>query len=336
MPSFRRRAKTLEQLREEVLLGFGPEARIVEATRVTRRGVGRFLASEEIEATVVVPDDAAPAGGVAPERLDRGGILSLLAEADQGDGRGPAGASGSPGASAAAHAGPAAGGQTGASAGDDFGDLLARLQHALGDVPPPAPSAIPLPASPSRAGAGVPPADAAGLIALAPAAGDLVAVVGLGDDAERLVRGLTATAQRRYLRLDGPGGAGASGDVVDEASGAASRRSPVGGDPAAARRRALEARMAAVESDRAVLVTGSAAALDDDFGWLAELRPDEVWAAVDAGRTADDSAQWLRRLAQQVGLHAIGVVGVGLTRDPSWVGGLGLRVGWVEPVPRRA
>ncbi|GAA2448593.1 hypothetical protein GCM10009857_10790 [Agromyces soli] len=337
MPSFRRKAASLEELRMQVLLAYGPEARITEATRVTRKGLGRFLAHEEIEATVIVPDDAAPAGGIAPERVDRAGIAALLADADRADGgSGPGGPSAT---RAAAAIEPAAGPQASTSS-RAFATLLADVERAIAVPPLAGQAAAPATAPAADApGDGVAPAPTATddaedrpivleavrsslveleapgipLVADRASAGDFVLVLGLGDDAETAARGLIGQAAGAPLLLHGRA-ADAEADVPD-------------------RRAALAARMRAVEQHAAVVLAVSVG-LDDDLARLAELRPDEVWAAVDVSRRTDDTAYWLARVDAALPISALAAVGTERTRHPLDVSRFGPRIGWRQPQNR--
>lgn len=321
----------------QVLLAYGPEARITEATRVTRKGLGRFLAHEEIEATVIVPDDAAPAGGIDPERVDRAGIAALLADADRADGG--AGPAGPTAARAAAAIEPAAGPQASTSS-RAFATLLADVERAIAVPPLAAPAAPPVaaPAADGPGGDGVASAspepelaDAEDrpivleavrsslvelegpgipLVADRASAGDFVLVLGLGDDAETAARGLIGQAAGAPLLLHGRA-ADAEAEVPD-------------------RRAALAARMRAVEQHAAVVLAVSVG-LDDDLTAIAELRPDEVWAAVDVSRRTDDTAYWLARVDAALPISALAAVGVERTRHPLDISRFGPRVGWRQP-----
>lgn len=322
MPSFRRKASSIDELRMQVLLAYGPEARITDATRVTRKGLGRFFAHEEIEATVVVPDDAAPAGGVAVERVDRVGIAALLADADEGDG----GRTGGSEARADASEQRDAAGDAASTASRSFAALLADVERALGGpgspMPPAGHEAVAPPAHDAARGRPGPialggPAAAAALasapglplIADRASPGDFVLVVGLGDDATTAARGLIGQTAGSPLLLHGRA-ADAVADIAD-------------------RRAALTARMRAVERDGAIVLAVSVE-LEGEFGALAELRPDEVWAAVDVSRRTDDTAHWLSCLDAAAPVAALAAVGSARTRHPLDLSRFGWRIGWQE------
>jgi hypothetical protein len=453
MPSYQRKAASLEELREEVLLAFGPEARIVEATRVTRRGVGKWLARDEIEATVEVPEGAAPAGGVDASRLDPAGIAALLADADRGDGAPPRGpAAFGPGETSASGPEPDSRPEpvVPTTAEPAFRALLAAVERSLGveaphgdrphdaepngarpgDAAPvdatsreAAPYVVPAVVAadrvtplafpelrPALAGGGsvpgkvrarveltgvadpeagladadrsdadssdadpsdadivdavivdddaaprhvvpaAPPPPTRGAIgtiwrdgggagdgsgaggstglairdprrATPPAAGDLVLLVGLGDDAIRVAREISAGRgwPVSWVRVTSARRSGRSG------TRAASRASVI-----ADRRAALSARADALRLEREVMLA-HAATLDDPFTAVAALRPDRVWAVVDASRTAEDTAEWVSRLDERVGVDGLAIVGTSFTRDRGTADRLGLPIAWEEP-----
>ncbi|HEY6801549.1 MAG TPA: hypothetical protein VI121_12950 [Agromyces sp.] len=314
MQSFRRRAKNLELLREEVMLTYGPRARIVDATRITRRGLGRFFANEEVEATVEVPEQgASPMGGVSADRIDRAGIAALLADVDLAEG----------GSSRTPVPPP-----TASTASPAFAAVLASVERGLGaDVSTPASAPAPvqggmlaLEPAPTGASAAASPTTNASHrppLALAPAPGDFVLFVGLAGDALAASRMIAATHD-------------ATADVCT--TGSTARLVP-GGGVVSGRRDELLQRAASLDRGRAVFVA-HAAALDDRFERLAELRPDEVWAVVDASRSLEDTKEWVERLDATTGVHALAVIGATLTRDPAEIGRLGIRIGWSEPESR--
>jgi hypothetical protein len=445
MPSYRRSAASLDELREQVLLAFGPEARIVEAARVTRRGVGPWLARDEIEATIEVPEGAAPAGGVDASRLDRSGIAALLADAESRDLAGAGGGgrddldlgdlparrvadrgldAGTPPktrpladdrgleAVAAARTRPVADGaelgdaepQMPSTSAPAFAALLAAVERSLGvDDAAGAPATL----APATAGHTTSPtlgalpsthpadddiedavvlddaphqaaperkdgvhaavaADHAGSVSssasnastsasstasaddtasstasaasagaaggraalgrgaarrvVAPSAGDLVLLVGLGDDAVRVAR-----------QISGERGWPAAWVRVTSARATArgGLRGPSRASVIADRRAALSARSDALRLDREVLLA-HAATLDDEFSEAAGLRPDLVWAVVDASRAPADTAEWIGRLDTALGVDALAIVGTAFTRDRATAERLGLPVAWSD------
>ncbi|MGX5697377.1 hypothetical protein ACWKWP_14350 [Agromyces soli] len=79
-------------------------------------------------------------------------------------------------------------------------------------------------------------------------------------------------------------------------------------------------------------------AFDEPLDGLVELRPDEVWAAVDVSRRLDDSEAWVGRLHAVLPVAAIAAVGSSRTGHPIDLSTLGPRVGWndAEADARRA
>jgi hypothetical protein len=197
-------------------------------------------------------------------------------------------------------------------------------------------------------------------------AGDLVVIIGLHDDALTVAESMAAA---------GIGSSGIPGDVA-----LAGTLAP-GYDPAWDRRRALGARARGVEREQSLFVAfgigtgagsgagsggsgrralsaggaGAGASRADDSGHTARLRgslaaqadavveigADQVWVAVDAGRKPEDTARWVRALAETLQIDAVAVVGSGATSSPETVHSLALPVGWVDgdlplPATRRA
>jgi hypothetical protein len=163
--------------------------------------------------------------------------------------------------------------------------------------------------------------------AVPPAAGDLVLLVGLGDDALHVAREISAergwpvswvrvTAARPGARTGARSGAraGARAGVISD------------------RRAALAARADALRLDREVMLAHTAD-LDDPFTTAAALRPDRVWAVVDASRTFEDSAEWVARLDAALGVDGVAVIGTAFTRDRGTAARLGLPLAWHEPEP---
>lgn len=139
--------------------------------------------------------------------------------------------------------------------------------------------------------------------------GDLVALVGLGDDATGVVQDMV----ERLGVLPGCAGlAGAAGLLRLDS-----------------RRDAREARAGAVRAGRPVVL---AVGIGPDGGIAAELlsrlSPDEVWVVVDASRKPDDTQTWVDVVRRIAPVRAMAVVGRELTATPETVDVLGLPVGW--------
>lgn len=151
------------------------------------------------------------------------------------------------------------------------------------------------------------------------APGSLVLVAGLGEDPVRVCTFMAAAA-----------GYGA------EALRAAGQAAAPGIARADHRRAAELAQAEAVLAGRPVyLALGLAAeTVRSPRGAAAAeaLAPDQVWAAVDAGRKAADTAQWVAGLREAVGIDALAVLGLDETSSPGTVAGLGIPVGWTDGV----
>lgn len=144
--------------------------------------------------------------------------------------------------------------------------------------------------------------------------GDLVVLVGLGEDAMD-----TALAMSMAV-----GGA----DVRTAGELSAYGHLHVDG-----RQSATAARAHAVVTERTVLVAfglGKARNALARVPSVTALGADQVWVVVDAGRKHEDTARWVRVLSAQLNISAVAVVGAGETATPESVNGLGLPVGWID------
>lgn len=151
------------------------------------------------------------------------------------------------------------------------------------------------------------------------APGCLVLIAGLGTDPVEVAGSMAAAAGFGAEALRTAGTAQAPGIA------------------AADHRRAAElAQAEAVLAGRPVFLalglSGDAARIARGAQAAALLAPDQVWAAVDAGRKAADTAQWVAALREAVHIDAAAVLGLGGTASPSTVTALGIPVGWVDGV----
>lgn len=139
--------------------------------------------------------------------------------------------------------------------------------------------------------------------------GDLVALVGLGDDAVEVVRDMAA----RLGVLPGCAGL-AGGDGLLRLD---------------SRRDAVEARAMAVRAGTsAVLAVGTGPDGEVATAILPRLEPDEVWVVVDASRKPDDTQTWVGVVRHTAVVRAMAVVGRELTASPRTVDALRLPDGW--------
>jgi hypothetical protein len=145
--------------------------------------------------------------------------------------------------------------------------------------------------------------------ALRSQSGDLVLIVGLGNDSVRVASAMVAGSASASLRVAGDAAAEHIARTED-------------------RRGALAARAAGVERGAATFVACGWDARTADI--VAALEPDQVWLAVDAGRKSEDTARWASTVTAVVPVAGVAVEGVNATASPETVRELGLAIGWVD------
>ncbi|MCU1576941.1 MAG: hypothetical protein JWP70_1645, partial [Leifsonia sp.] len=158
--------------------------------------------------------------------------------------------------------------------------------------------------------------------------GDLVAVVGLGEDALPVARQMAVVA---------------GGDEVSSGVWTAGGLAVDGLRRVEDRRTALEARADAVSRGCSVFLavgvglgggvglgagSGVGSVGSGDARILGGIRPDQVWVVVDAGRKPEDTARWVRAVASVVPVDAVAVIRQDSTSTPDTVDALGLPIGW--------
>lgn len=266
---------TLEAILDDARRAHGPDVRIVSAERIITGGIKGLFGRQHYEAVVEVGDPASVRAPDHPVRFPaarRAGIAALLDDADGADRLVPSRADD----------------LEVSTRGDGFSALLDEL---IADTALPEPdrgSAVP---GPSRA------------------PGDLVALVGLGDDPVRVVRAVH--------------------DRLGLLTGSAGRARVVDGLRVTDRRSATEARARGVHAGTATAVAvGCGPDVTDAVRILVDLAPEQVWVVVDASRKHEDTAAWVGELRAAVPLHAMAVVGRSSTRTPETVNLLGLPEGW--------
>ena len=347
---FRLKGASLEEIRRKAEQQHGPAARIVSAERVISPGIAGLFAGDRYEAIVevvtghevvtgeVVPDPdilaeadapaapsaeaAKPAGAPTTHDLKGAAIAALLEEADAaelslhrpgnpglstespdfaelleqlGTGlRGPADAPGIPssrnrqasGTAAAPASAPVLG--VGASA-----ELMAGTGTRAEPAPAQVRESVPVPLS---------------------GTGDLVVLVGLGDDALDTALAMSTAAGGADVRTAG-------------------KLSAYGHLHVEGRQGATAARAHAVLTEQTVLVAFGLGKARDALARLqsvAALSADQLWVVVDAGRKQEDTARWVGVLATQLDITAVAVVGAAETATPETVNALGLPVGWID------
>ncbi|MDH6237253.1 hypothetical protein [Cryobacterium sp. CG_9.6] len=294
------RGDTLKELQDQVRREHGPNARIIQAERVTVGGIRGFFAREHYEATVeVLPPRQRSAHGFldTPARL---GIAALLDDADKAELFGN-GILGEPAVS---------------TESVDFAALMDDLTFATAKAPIPMPGQDHSPAQ-VRARPRTQPGEAPAYLT---GSGDLVIVIGLTDEAVAVARSLARRTPGGEFRV---GGALAEAGVqrVDD------------------RRDALGARARGVELDQAVFVAfglskpGLPVAVDLAMraASLASVAAEQVWVVVDAGRKPEDTALWVNAVAESVPIDGILATGRFSTATPESVTELQLPVRWLDP-----
>ena len=280
MPSrYRLEGASLDELNARVLAEHGPLAKVIAVKAVTSGGISGFFASRRYEIKVDVPDGTARDAHTF-DLPSRAGIARLLDDADT--------------AEVISH----------------YGDLIPRLStHSvdfdsiMADLTYNTAAIVPLIAGPT-------------VFREMPleAAGDLVVVVGLGDDPLKVARDMSHVSGLRALSIAGAVSADGYFRVEDRIS-------------------AMAARAAGVREKHSVFIALGIprAGLDADaIAALEYLDADQVWVVVDVGRKAEDTARWVRAVQSQVHIDAVAVTGSDTTETPETVHQLGIQVGWLE------
>ncbi|MBF4992524.1 hypothetical protein ITX31_00150 [Arthrobacter gandavensis] len=303
---FQLEGPSLDALKAQVLAEHGPRARIIAAEKVTVGGIGGFLARHHYEVTVELPPRGRRAAPVDADLPSRAGIGALLALAEEAEG----------GYRPAEPALPDV--STGTNA---FAELMADLSQNTGaPARAPASAPAPVPASfpqlPPGAGAGFPAPRQEVPVPLA-GAGDLVIVVGLGQDPLLVCESMAAAAGFSAQTLRAAGAVDGSG--VGRA-----------GD----RRAVATARAAGVLAGHPIFLAYGIGRGVSEIGrhttLIAALAPDQLWVAVDAGRKAEDTAAWVGEIRAASVVDAVAVEGLEGTATPQTVNTLGLPVGWLD------
>ena len=280
MPSrYQLEGASLDELNARVLVEHGPLAKVIAVKAVTSGGISGFFASRRYEIEVDVPDGTARDAHTF-DLPTRAGIARLLDDADT--------------AEAISHYGDLIPRLSTHSI--DFDSIMADLTHNTAAI--------------------APFIDGPKIFRQTPleAAGDLVVVVGLGDDPLPVARDMSHVSGLRALSIAGAVTADGYFRVKDRIS-------------------ALAARAAGVrEKHSAFIALGiPRLGLDEDaIAALEYLKADQVWVVVDVGRKTEDTARWVRAVQAHVHVDAIAVTGSGTTDTPETVHQLGIQVGWLE------
>ncbi|MCQ1951166.1 MULTISPECIES: hypothetical protein [Arthrobacter] len=346
MRRFQLEGPSLDALKAQVLAEHGPRARIIAAEKVTVGGIGGFLSRQHYEVTVELPPSGrrrAPVEPDLPSRTDSGrtGISALLEEAERAESNlhptiipsVPVDVAPAP----APAPQPAPSVSTGSHA---FAELMETLAASTGT-----PAHAPAPAfapglqekQPPNAGSQVPPSPVGSgwinqgaepgqrnAVPMAPAplggAGDLVMVVGLGDDALEVCSSMAD--------FSGAGAAAVRVAGVLETDGVGR---------AADRRAVATARAAGVMAGHSIFLAYGLGRSGTEMGrhstLISALAADQVWVAVDAGRKPEDTASWVGAVRSAVVVDAAAVEGIDTTGTPQSVNALGLPIGWLDGEP---
>ncbi|MDN3937678.1 hypothetical protein QWJ39_15335 [Arthrobacter sp. YD4] len=147
--------------------------------------------------------------------------------------------------------------------------------------------------------------------------GDLVVLVGLGDDPLDTALDMSIAAGGADVRTAG-------------------ELSAYGHLHLDGRQSATAARAHAVETEQTVIAAfglGKGRHALARLQALAALSPDQVWVVVDAGRKTADTARWINLVRSRLEIDAMAVVGAAYTSSPETVEALNIAVGWIDGKP---
>ena len=294
-------ADTVDELNARILEQYGPDAAVVATTVVTSGGLQGFFATRKFQATVELADGT-PNDAHAFDLPARAGIAALLDSADYGDAVDEVSVAIPVTRQAAQPARPTTADDVASAhwapstSTVDFAAILADLTlNTTAAIPSIRPS-VPAGPVPLRG------------------AGDLVVVIGLGDDSLAVATAIANGVGASILRIAGTVDRPAIARVDD-------------------RREAIAARAEGVRRSRGVVVAFGlprGGPTSESAIQLENLHADQIWVAVDAGRKPDDTARWVTSVATIVPVAAVMSRAPDETSSPHSVSQLGLPVGWLE------
>lgn len=144
--------------------------------------------------------------------------------------------------------------------------------------------------------------------------GDLLLLVGIGDDAVRVAKAVRDRLQKGYV-CDGGSVEGNTRRRVDD------------------RRGAIAARAYAVRSEQPVIVAyglGDGDVDDPRYGGLMSIDSDQAWLVVDAGRRPEQTLVWTDRLRGRLQVDAVASIGAIRGERQEAVTAIGLPEAWRE------
>ncbi|MFE4197538.1 hypothetical protein ACFRJ9_16870 [Paenarthrobacter sp. NPDC056912] len=304
---YKLRGASLEAIREKAVQQYGPGARIIAAEKVTNPGIVGLFAANRYEATVEVPEVSAAPAVTTPvtaapgsvHELHGPAIAALLERADAAEIKlhrpAPAPVS---------------------TASPDFAGLLEQLGKEL----QPAPTPAPVPALVT-----VPPSDAVPVPVPMTGDGNLIVLLGLGDDALGPALEMSIAAGGSDVRTAG-------------------ELSAFGHLHVHGRQGAMTARAQAVLTGQTVVVAfglGRPRDMPLKAAGIAGLAADQLWIVADARRKADDTKTWVQALQSLLAgeaavVDALAVIGASETASPETIDTLGIPIGWIDGNPASA
>ncbi|SEI82886.1 hypothetical protein SAMN04487917_102553 [Arthrobacter sp. yr096] len=314
---FKLSGASLEAIRAKALQQYGPGARIVAAEKVTNPGIAGLFAAARFEATVEVAE-VPSAGTESPPPAASSPALELHGPAHEL--HGPAIAALLERADAAELELHKPAPAPVSTASPDFAGLLEQLGKELQP-------ASPAPTMP--AGVALPTSNAEPVPVPIPVpmtgAGNLVVLLGLGDDALGPALEMSIAAGGSDVRTAG-------------------QLSAFGHLHVQGRHSATAARAQAVLTGQTVVVAfglGRPRDVPASVAHIASLAADQLWIVADARRKAEDSKIWIQALqdllaGESVAVDALAVIGASETSTPETVDTLGIPVGWVDGNPATA
>jgi hypothetical protein len=145
--------------------------------------------------------------------------------------------------------------------------------------------------------------------------GDLLLLVGVGDDAVRVAKSLRNRMQKGYV-CDGGVIEGNTRRRVDD------------------RRGAVAARAYGVRSDQPVIVAYGVergTVLDAELEGLLSIDSDQAWLVIDGGRDPEETLEWTGRLRGRLQVDAVASLRAPRIGRPEALEALGLPEAWREP-----